>query len=110
MTTLFYQRVKHIIKRIPKGKVATYGQIAALAGNHRAARQVAWILHSSSEKENLPWHRVINSRGEISLKPSHGYEVQKALLRKEHIESDENGRIDLHEYLWNPSVIEQHDY
>jgi len=107
MTTLFYQRVKCIIKRIPKGKVATYGQIAALAGNHRAARQVAWILHSSSEKENLSWHRVVNSQGEISLKPRRGYEVQKALLRKERIEFDENGRIDLSEYLWNPSVMEQ---
>lgn len=69
MTTLFYQRVGCIIRRIPEGKVATYGQIAALAGNHRAARQVAWILHSSSKKENLPWHRVVNSQEGISLKP-----------------------------------------
>ncbi len=106
MTTLFYQRVKHIIKRIPKGKVATYGQIAFLAGNHRAARQVAWILHSSSEKENLLWHRVVNSHGEISLKPRRGYEVQKALLRKERIEFDENDHIDMDDYLWKPSVAE----
>lgn len=106
MTTLFYQRVKHIIKRIPKGKVATYGQIAALAGNHRAARQVAWILHSSSEKESLPWHRIVNSQGEISLKPNYGYEVQEALLRKESIEFDQDGRIDLNEYLWKPSMAE----
>jgi len=104
MSTLFFQRVKHIIKRIPKGRVATYGQIAELAGNHHAARQVAWILHSSSEKESLPWHRVINSQGQIALKPNYGYEVQKALLKKESIESDEDGRIDLNEYLWKPSV------
>ena len=106
MTTLFYQRVKYIIKRIPEGKLATYGQIAALAGNHRAARQVAWILHSSSEKENLPWHRVVNSQGEISLKPHHGYEVQKALLGKECVDFDGNGHIDLDDYLWKPSVPE----
>lgn len=104
MSTLFFQRVKHIIKRIPKGRVATYGQIAELAGNHRAARQVAWILHSSSEKERLPWHRVVNSQGEISLKPNYGYEVQKALLKKESIEFDEDGRIDLNEYIWKPSM------
>ena len=106
MTTLFYQRAKCIIKLIPKGKLATYGQIAALAGNHRAARQVAWILHSSSEKENLPWHRVVNSEGEISLKPRRGYEAHKALLRKERIEFDENDHIDLDDYLWKPSVAE----
>jgi methylated-DNA-protein-cysteine methyltransferase-like protein len=98
--------MKRIIKGIPRGKVATYGQIAALAGNHRAARQVAWILHSSSEKENLPWHRVVNSQGGISLKPRRGYEVQKALLIKERIEFDENDRIDLDDYLWKPSVAE----
>jgi len=104
MSTLFSQRVKYIIKGIPKGRVATYGQIAELAGNHRAARQVVWILHSSSEKESLPWHRVVNSQGRISLKPNRGYEVQKALLQKESIEFNEDGRIDLNEYLWKPPI------
>jgi methylated-DNA-protein-cysteine methyltransferase-like protein len=92
-----------MIRRIPEGKVATYGQIASLAGNHRAARQIAWILHSSSRKENLPWHRVVNSQGGISLKPRRGYEVQKALLSKECVEFDENDHIKLQDYLWKPS-------
>ncbi|MFQ5834457.1 MAG: MGMT family protein [bacterium] len=102
MNTSFYQRVKDIIKKIPKGKVATYGQIAAFAGNHRAARQVAWVLHSSSRKYELPWHRIVNSQGRISLKSNHGYEIQKELLKKEGITFDQNGRIDFKNYLWNP--------
>lgn len=95
MEKSFYQRVIDIIKSIPEGKVATYGQIAADAGNRRAARQVAYILHSSSLKENLPWHRVVNSKGGISLKPKHGYELQKKLLEKEGVIFDENSCIDL---------------
>ncbi len=95
MEESFYQKVIGLIKGIPPGKVATYGQIATYAGNPRAARQVAYVLHSSSRKEELPWHRVINSRGAISLKPKHGYELQKELLEKEGIILDENDCVDL---------------
>jgi len=102
MPKTFYQRVIAIIKNIPEGKVATYGQIATYAGNPRAARQVSFILHSSSEKENLPWHRVINSKGSISLKPGHGYELQKQMLKKEGITFKENDCIDLKRFLWIP--------
>ena len=98
----FYQRVIEIIKAIPPGKVATYGQIAAYARNHRASRQVAYILHSCSEKENLPWHRVINSKGSISLKPHYGYELQKQLLKKEGVKFRKNNCIDLKRFLWIP--------
>lgn len=102
MCKSFYQRVIDIIKSIPQGKVATYGQIAAYAGNSRAARQVSYILHSSSRKENLPWHRVVNSKGRISLKPNHGYELQKRLLEREGIEFNENDCINLKHFLWVP--------
>lgn len=102
MEKSFYQRVIVIIKSVPEGKVATYGQIAAYAGNSRAARQVAYILHSSSRKENLPWHRVVNSKGSISLKPHHGYELQKKLLEKEGIIFNEGNCIDLKRFLWSP--------
>lgn len=102
MLKSFYQRVIDIIKNIPQGKVATYGQIAAYAGNRRAARQVAYILHSSSLKENLPWHRVVNNKGSISLKPGHGYEIQKRLLKKEGITFKENNCIDLKRFQWFP--------
>jgi len=99
---LFSSRVKHAIKSIPAGKVATYGQIASIAGNHRAARQVAWILHSSSTKDNLPWHRVINRKGEISLSPGEGFEKQKQMLVNEGIVFDHKNRINLKQFLWNP--------
>ena len=91
-----------LIKRIPRGKVATYGQIAALAGNPRGARAVIWILHSSSGKEKLPWHRVINGKGQISLKPGNGYEEQRAMLESEGVEFTLYGTIDLEKYQWNP--------
>ncbi len=100
MPTEFTESVIKILKKIPKGKVATYGQIAALAGSPRAARQVVRILHSSSEKYNLPWHRVINSQGKISLKPNQGYEIQKALLSKEKVKFSLSEQIDLKKYQW----------
>ena len=96
------QRIKDIIKKIPGGRVATYGQIAAMAGNPLAARQVVRILHSSSRKEKLPWHRVINSEGRISLQPGFGYEEQKALLTKEGVAFDEKDTIDFERFLWSP--------
>lgn len=94
----FYQRVISAIKSIPKGKVATYGQVALVAGNPFAARQVAYILHSSSLKHNLPWHRVVNSKGSISLKPKQGYELQKKLLKKEGIIFNKKDCIELKKF------------
>ena len=98
----FNQRVIEIIKSIPKGKIATYGQVAALAGNPRGARMVVRVLHTSSKKENLPWHRVINSKGKISLPPGSGFELQKALLKKEGIVFKEDDSVDLKSFLWKP--------
>jgi methylated-DNA-protein-cysteine methyltransferase related protein len=98
----FTQRVIKILKSIPAGKVFTYGGVAVAAGNPRGARGVAWVLNSSSRRENLPWHRVINSKGTISLKPGYGFELQKQLLESEGIEVSESGAIDLKLYLWSP--------
>ncbi len=102
MLKSFYERVIDVIKNIPEGRVATYGQVARYAGNPRAARQVAYILHASSEKENLPWHRVVNSKGGISLKPRRGYELQKQMLEKEGVVFDNENHIDLEKYGWLP--------
>jgi methylated-DNA-protein-cysteine methyltransferase-like protein len=99
-TMEFEARAKKAIKAIPRGKVATYAQIAALAGNHRAARQVVRVLHASSEKDRLPWHRVINSRGGISLARGRGFEDQKRLLLDEGVCVNRRGRIDLEEFRW----------
>jgi len=102
MSETFHQKVVKIIKKIPQGKVATYGQIAAMAGSPRAARQVVRTLHTSSGKEKLPWHRVINSRGKISLKPNSGYEIQKAMLEDEGIKFSPDDVIELKCYFWKP--------
>jgi len=98
----FHQRAIRAIKKIPRGKVATYGLIAAAAGSPRAARQVVRILHSSSDKHDLPWHRVINREGKISLPPGRGYELQKALLEDEGVVFSADDKIDFDHFLWSP--------
>ena len=102
MSLSFTSRVIEIIQQVPEGKVVTYGLIAVCAGNPRGARQVARILHSSSRKENLPWHRVVNRFGRISLSASQGYEIQKQLLQKEGIVFGGDDAIDLDRHLWHP--------
>lgn len=98
----FGERIKELIRTIPAGKVATYGQIAMMAGNPRGVRGVVWILHSSSRKAGLPWHRVINSKGRLSLPSGHGYEEQKSRLLAEGVLFDSEERIDLDRFLWRP--------
>lgn len=102
MKSPFTAKVIEIIAAIPAGKVTTYGIIAAHANNKRGARQVAMILHSSSAKHDLPWHRVVNRNGQISLKRGHGYERQMKMLVAEGILFDECQRIDFSKYLWWP--------
>ena len=101
----FEDRAKSVIKAIPRGKVATYAQVAALAGNHRAARQVVRVLHTSSEKDRLPWHRVINSRGGISLGRGRGFEEQKRRLLAEGVCVSRSGRIALEKFQWEPDSL-----
>ena len=105
ITTDFTRDVIKIIKNIPSGKVLTYGRIAKLASNPQGARQVSWLLHSSSKKYNLPWHRVINSLGKISMKSFDDREYQKSLLEKEGVVFKDNYKIDLKEYLWEIDSI-----
>ena len=89
----FTQEVINIISAIPAGKVASYGQIALVAGNPRGARQVSRILHTCTKKYKLPWHRVINSQGKISLKDE-GFELQYGLLLSEGVEFGLNNAVD----------------
>jgi methylated-DNA-protein-cysteine methyltransferase-like protein len=98
----FSSKAKKVIASIPHGRVATYGQIAMLAGNPGAARQVAWVLHSSSLKHNLPWHRVINRMGKISLPRGGGYEEQKSLLMEEGIQFGMEDSVDFVRFGWSP--------
>lgn len=101
--TTFTREVKKAIRSIPRGRVATYGQIAALAGRERGARGVAWILHSSSEKAGLPWHRVVGAPGRISLPRGRGFAEQRGLLLAEGVAVGPSGRLDLKRYRWEPS-------
>jgi methylated-DNA-protein-cysteine methyltransferase-like protein len=104
----FTSEVIRLIKSIPKGKVATYGQIAFLTGLYPSVRRVVWILHSCSKKEGLPRHRVVNRQGAISLKPGAGYEKQREMLKREGIVFDERDKIDLERYLWEPDEVPFH--
>ena len=98
--TPFTEEVIRIIKHIPRGKVMTYGQIAGEAGSPRGARQLVRILHSMSEKYDLPWHRVMNAKGELpnigGMKPFR----QKSLLEAEGVEVSEDFKIDLSKYRY----------
>lgn len=98
--TEFTEQVIDIIQSIPKGYVMTYGQIAAYADNPRGARQVSRILHSMSDKYQLPWWRVINSKGTISLTGEGGY-IQGERLSQEGI-TVINKRINLNKHLYRP--------
>ena len=98
----YTRNVRTVIRAIPRGRVATYAQVAALAGNHRAVRGVVWILHSSSEASGLPWHRVISSRGTISLPRGRGFEEQRKRLIAEGVAVSPAGRVDLARFLWEP--------
>jgi methylated-DNA-protein-cysteine methyltransferase-like protein len=100
---LFTQKAVEIIKNIPAGKVMTYGQIARLAGSPRGARQVSRILHSMSKKHNLPWHRVINSKGEIGFSDYDSCTIQILSLQSDGVEVTEDGHINLEQYQFHPS-------
>lgn len=100
-----FQRAIQLILAIPSGKVLTYGQAAKWIGAPGCARHISWILSSSSKKYQLPWHRVISSSGKISLPIGSGYQKQKRLLEKEGVLFTKD-RIDLTNYLWNPSKKE----
>lgn len=94
----FTDQVIEIIKNIPSGQVMTYGQIAAWVGSPRAARQVVRILHAMSRKYNLPWHRVINAQGKISIQDEESYLMQIMFLQSEGVEVSEDGFVDLEQY------------
>lgn len=100
----FYNKVYEIVKKIPKGKVASYGQIASIAGNPRASRAVGYALHRNPSQQTIPCHRVVNKEGKLA--PSFafgGIDAQKALLESEGVEVDE-GYVNMHKYKWEGIV------
>ena len=92
-----------VVRRIPQGRVATYGQVAALAGFPGHARQVGYALHDLPDGTDVPWQRVINARGEVSPRASPGREgYQRHLLEEEGVVFDTAGRVDLRRFRWEP--------
>lgn len=99
----FFEDVYGIVKQIPKGKVATYGQIAKLMGQPRKSKMVGWALHSNPQPGIIPCHRVVNRLGQLSGSFAFGgADVQKQLLEGEGINFSGEGIIDLQKYLWDP--------
>ncbi|MBY9079899.1 MGMT family protein [Paenibacillus sp. HN-1] len=98
----FTEKAISVIQSIPEGKVMTYGGVAAAAGSPRGARQVVRILHSMSRSHRLPWHRVVNAQGRISLGEGEGGEIQRLYLLGEGVLFDGSGAINLKTFGYEP--------
>lgn len=95
-----YEKIYELVRKIPSGRVSTYGAIAGLTGKC-TARMVGYAMSSLPENNNVPWHRVINSKGEISIRSAgHGGEIQRLLLEEEGVVFDHKGRVDLKTIIW----------
>jgi methylated-DNA-protein-cysteine methyltransferase-like protein len=101
-----YNAIYQVVRQIPRGKVATYGQIAELANLYGKARLVGYALYRVDLASDIPWHRVINAKGEISYSNLRygGDELQRSLLEQENIKFSSEGKINLKEYLWQPPL------
>jgi methylated-DNA-protein-cysteine methyltransferase related protein len=103
MASATYERIYAVVKKIPKGRVATYGQIAALAGLPGHARQVGYALNKTPAGRRLPWHRVLGAGGKLSLEGAGGME-QRLRLAAEGVEMTAAGTVPLARYQWQPRV------
>ena len=98
-----WDRFYEIVRQIPEGRVATYGQVAALAGLAAHARQVGYALFALEEGSEIPWQRVINARGEVSRRSEPGWDnYQRHLLENEGVQFDARGRVEVDRYRWEP--------
>jgi methylated-DNA-protein-cysteine methyltransferase-like protein len=98
-----YDLIYGVIRRIPRGRVATYGQIADLVGIPRQPRRIGYALSALSEDSGVPWHRVLNAEGKVSLRSETGVEsLQRRLLRQEGVVFDANARVSLARFQWRP--------
>ena len=98
------ERIYAVVRRIPPGKVATYGQVAELAGLRGQARQVGYALNALTADSRIPWHRVINAQGKIVLSDAAGSATtQRIRLMREGVVVNATGRIDLESFRWSPS-------
>lgn len=102
MASSRYERIWGVVRRIPRGRVATYGQVAVLAGIPRGARQVGYALHALPDVTSVPWHRVLNARGCISVRAGGASVTQLLRLEREGVRFDSGGRTDLARFQWQP--------
>lgn len=102
--TSFEEKVLHIVRKIPKGKVMSYGQIAKIIGTPKAAREVGWAMHNLGGTPNFPWWRVLNNKGTISLKETldNSPNTQQKLLEAEGIEFLSDLQLDIERYRFHP--------
>lgn len=101
--SLTYRRIYAVVRRIPRGKVASYGQVAALAGLPGRARQVGYAMHALPRGTGVPWQRVINAEGRVSRRRSAGAELsQRILLEREGVKFGPGARIPLEVFGWKP--------
>ena len=97
-----YERFYAVVRRIPPGRVATYGQVALVAGLPRHARHVGFALRALDEPSDVPWHRVLGANGAVSRRAVPGFDdLQRHLLEDEGIVFSPSGRIDLERYRWD---------
>jgi len=101
-----FEQIYDIVKQIPSGKVATYGQIAALAGNKRWARVVGYALHANPDPEHIPCHRVVNRMGEVSKAFAFGGENRQITLLENEGVTLEGNKVDLEKYQWKRVTLE----
>jgi methylated-DNA-protein-cysteine methyltransferase-like protein len=96
-----WSKIYRAVRRIPRGRVATYGTIATLAGLDGHARQVGYALHALPPGLDIPWHRVVNAKGEISARSSgDSHELQRHLLEAEGVEFSLRGMIEMKRFAW----------
>jgi methylated-DNA-protein-cysteine methyltransferase related protein len=107
MTSPFYEAVYGLVRRIPSGRVMSYGQIAVLLGHPRAARAVGYAMRASGNVKDVPWQRVINAQGRVSTRAAEeGTLLQQRMLEEEGIRFDATGVCDLERYRWEPEQPE----
>lgn len=98
-----WERIYAVVRKIPRGRVATYGQVAQLAGLAGHARQVGYALHALEPTSRVPWQRVINAQGRVSPRAAPGFDaIQRRFLEREGISFGSDGRIDLTLHRWRP--------
>ncbi len=94
----FFHRVYALVHNVPRGRVVTYGQVARALGMPHGARTVGWAMRAC--EDDVPWHRVVNAQGKISLRPTNGYHEQRLRLKEEGVKFDREGKVDLAKYAW----------